>query len=129
MFQRTGDSAPPPASGPGQADNRRSKAEQEAARNSTKGLTPAMLKQMQGHAGGGWIKGAIKHKGALHRQLGVPEGQKIPKSKLAAAASKGGKLGQRARLAETLSKFSAGGVVRTGINGLAQRGHTKGRVV
>jgi len=33
-----------------------------------------------------WIKGAIKHPGALHRKLGVPEGQKIPASKMAAAA-------------------------------------------
>lgn len=50
-----------------------------------------------------WIKGAIKHPGALHRELGVPQGQKIPPKKLAAAAQKGGKLGRRARLAETLS--------------------------
>ena len=49
-----------------------------------------------------WIKGAIKHKGALHEQMGVPKGQKIPAKKLAAAAKKPGKLGQRARLAETL---------------------------
>lgn len=49
-----------------------------------------------------WIKGAIKHPGALHRQLGVPQGQKIPAGRLAAAAKKGGKLGARARLAETL---------------------------
>jgi hypothetical protein len=52
-----------------------------------------------------WIAGAIKHKGALHEQLGVPQGQKIPASKISAAASKGGKLGQRARLAQTLSGF------------------------
>lgn len=53
-----------------------------------------------------WIKSAIKHPGALHRELGVPQGQKIPKSKLAAAAKKGGKLGRRARLAQTLSGFN-----------------------
>lgn len=52
-----------------------------------------------------WIQGAIKHKGALHKELGVPEGKKIPKSKIKAAAKKGGKLGKRARLAETLSKL------------------------
>jgi hypothetical protein len=34
--------------------------------------------------------------------LGVPEGKKIPAKKLAAAAKKPGKTGQRARLAETL---------------------------
>lgn len=49
-----------------------------------------------------WIQKAIKHPGALHRQLGVPEGEKIPAKKLAAAAKKGGKLGARARLAQTL---------------------------
>ena len=52
-----------------------------------------------------WIKGAIKHPGALHRELGVPQGQKIPRKKLAAAANKGGKLGRRARLAETLENM------------------------
>lgn len=52
-----------------------------------------------------WIQGAIKKPGALHKQLGVPEGKKIPSKKLEAAASKGGKLGQRARLAKTLKKF------------------------
>ena len=49
-----------------------------------------------------WIKGAIKHKGALREELGVPEGKKIPAKKLAKAAKAPGKLGQRARLAETL---------------------------
>jgi hypothetical protein len=52
-----------------------------------------------------WIKGAIKHPGALHRQLGVPQGKKIPAGKLAAAAKKGGKIGARARLAQTLKKL------------------------
>lgn len=52
-----------------------------------------------------WIQGAIKHKGALHEEMGVPKGKKIPAKKLAAAAKKGGKLGKRARLAETLKKM------------------------
>ncbi|MGH8260336.1 MAG: hypothetical protein ACREUG_11660 [Steroidobacteraceae bacterium] len=52
-----------------------------------------------------FIQGAIKHPGALHRELGVPQGQKIPQAKIAAAAKKGGKLGQRARFAETLGKL------------------------
>jgi hypothetical protein len=52
-----------------------------------------------------WIAGAVKKPGALHKQLGVPQGQKIPAKKLAAAASKGGKLGKRARLAQTLKKL------------------------
>jgi hypothetical protein len=49
-----------------------------------------------------WIAGATKNKGALHRNLGVPEGKKIPDAKIRAAASKGGKIGKEARLAETL---------------------------
>jgi hypothetical protein len=52
-----------------------------------------------------WIAGAITHPGALHKSLGVPMGKKIPAGKLAAAASKGGTLGKRARLAQTLKKF------------------------
>jgi hypothetical protein len=49
-----------------------------------------------------WIKDAIKKPGALRKELGVKEGKTIPTKKLAAAAKKPGKLGQRARLAETL---------------------------
>jgi len=52
-----------------------------------------------------WIDKAIKKPGALKKELGVKKGSKIPKSKLNAAAKKGGKLGQRARLAKTLSGF------------------------
>jgi len=55
-----------------------------------------------------WIAGATKNKGGLHRSLGVPEGQKIPKAKVAAAAKKGGKVGKEARLAETLGKMRKG---------------------
>lgn len=53
-----------------------------------------------------WISGAIRKPGALHRQLGVPKGKRIPDAKLRAAAKKPGKLGQRARLALTLRKLS-----------------------
>ena len=49
-----------------------------------------------------WIAGAIKKPGALRRELGVKKGEKIPAKKLAAAAKKPGRIGQRARLAETL---------------------------
>lgn len=52
-----------------------------------------------------WISEAIKHPGALHKQLGVPAEKKIPAKKLEAAAKKPGKLGQRARLAKTLRGF------------------------
>jgi hypothetical protein len=50
-----------------------------------------------------FIAGAIKRPGQLHRDLGVPQGKRIPKAKIAAAAKRGGKVGQRARFAETLS--------------------------
>lgn len=52
-----------------------------------------------------WIKEAIKHKGALHKELGVAEGKKIPKAKLEKAAKHKGVEGKRARLAETLEKM------------------------
>jgi len=52
-----------------------------------------------------WIQKAIKKKGSLRKSLGVKKGQTIPASKLNAAAKKGGKLGQRARLAKTLKKL------------------------
>jgi len=49
-----------------------------------------------------WIAGAIKKPGALRASLGVKGDKPIPAKKLAAAAKKPGKMGQRARLAETL---------------------------
>lgn len=52
-----------------------------------------------------WIQSAIKKPGSLRKSLGVKKGEKIPAGKLAAAAKKPGKLGQRARLAETLKGF------------------------
>ena len=54
---------------------------------------------------GKWIAAAIKHPGALHEELDVPEGKKIPAKKLAKAAKAPGVLGKRARLAETLKGF------------------------
>lgn len=52
-----------------------------------------------------FIQKAIKKPGALRKSLGVKKGQKIPAKKLAAAAKKPGKMGQRARLAQTLAKL------------------------
>lgn len=49
------------------------------------------------------------HKGGLHESLGIPAGQKIPKSKIASAAKKPGLVGKQARLAETFAKFRKGG--------------------
>ena len=60
-------------------------------------------------SGGKWIKKAIKKPGALRKSLGVKKGKKIPAKTLNAAAKKGGKLGQRARLAKTLRKMNKKG--------------------
>jgi len=49
-----------------------------------------------------WIQQAIKKPGALRSALGAKKGKNIPAGKLAAAAKKPGKMGQRARLAQTL---------------------------
>lgn len=56
--------------------------------------------------GGKWIQGMHMKKGALHEQLHVPEGEKIPEKKLEKAAhSENPTLARRARLAETLKGF------------------------
>lgn len=52
-----------------------------------------------------WIQSAIKKPGQLHKDLGVPAGKKIPAGKIAEAAKKPGKVGQRARFAQTLKKM------------------------
>jgi hypothetical protein len=55
------------------------------------------------HGGEKWIQGAIKHPGALHKELHVKEGEKIPEKKLMKAEhSSNPKLAKRAKLAETL---------------------------
>ena len=53
-----------------------------------------------------WIKGAIKHPGALHKELGVPEGKKIPAKTLEKAKhSDNPKITKQANLAATLKKL------------------------
>ena len=56
-----------------------------------------------------WIKGAIKHKGKLHRDLGVPKGKKIPAKKLKKAEhSKNPSIRREANLAKTLRQLRHG---------------------
>jgi hypothetical protein len=56
-----------------------------------------------GEADHKWIQGAIKHPGALHKSLGVPQGEKIPLKKLKKAEhSSNAMVAKRAHLAETL---------------------------
>ena len=52
-----------------------------------------------------FIQRAIKRPGQLHRDLGVPQGKPIPQAQLQAAARRPGKVGQRARFAETLERM------------------------
>ena len=47
-------------------------------------------------------QGRGKKKGVLHRRLHIPEGQKIPASKLKDAIKRGGKVAKEAKLALTL---------------------------
>jgi hypothetical protein len=66
-------------------------------------MVKAKARTGKAEGGGKWIQKAIKHPGALHKQLGVPAGEKIPAKKLAKAAhSENPKLAKRARLAQTL---------------------------
>ena len=51
------------------------------------------------------IKKAIKKPGALRQSLGIKKGKKIPAKTLNKAAKAPGKLGQRARFAQTLKKI------------------------
>jgi len=55
-----------------------------------------------------WIQKAVKKPGALRKSLGIKKGKKIPAKKLAEAAKKPGKLGRRARLAQTFKKMRRG---------------------
>jgi hypothetical protein len=59
--------------------------------------------------GKNFIQNAIKKPGALHEQLGIPKSQNIPAATLQKAAKAGGKLGQRARFAETLKRLNKRG--------------------
>ncbi len=54
--------------------------------NTPKALTGDRMGWMQPEGKGSTV---VKHPGALHRALGVPEGKKIPAGKMAAAAKSG----------------------------------------
>jgi hypothetical protein len=53
-----------------------------------------------------WIAGAIKKPGALHAQLGVPEGKNIPAKKLSVKPSDSATTARRKNLAKTLKRLS-----------------------
>lgn len=55
-----------------------------------------------------WMAGAVKRPGQLHRDLGIKQGERIPPEMVRSAASKPGKLGQRARFALAAAKVRKG---------------------
>ena len=55
--------------------------------------------------GGKWIAGSIRHPGALHRALGVPEGEKIPGGLLAPSAGDSLLMRRRKNEARTLARL------------------------
>ena len=82
-----------------------------------------------GRADHHWIKDAVKHPGALHRELHVPMGKDIPTGKLHKAEHSSNKLvAKRAHLAETLKgmhhdvKESHGGRIARKSGGKAGKG-------
>ena len=53
-----------------------------------------------------WMEKAVKRPGALHRNLGIPQGEKIPAKTLArAAASTDSTIAKEASLAETFRRL------------------------
>lgn len=59
-----------------------------------------------GESGEKWIQKVHMKKGALHKQLGVPQGEKIPKSKLKDKPSDTPLMRKRKNLAQTLIKIA-----------------------
>lgn len=58
--------------------------------------------------GGKFIQSMHMHKGGLHESLGIPQGEKIPQDRIAAAAKRPGKVGKQARLAEVFAGMHHG---------------------
>jgi len=52
-----------------------------------------------------WIAGAIKKPGSLHKMLNVPQGEKIPESKLKVKGGDSPLMKKRKSLANTLKSF------------------------
>jgi hypothetical protein len=51
-----------------------------------------------------WMQSAVKHPGALHKALGVPQGEKIPASKLAIKPGDSAHMKKMKTLAKTFRK-------------------------
>lgn len=75
--------------------------------NKVEGDLGELLKRKKEMADKKWIQKAIKKPGALHKDLGVPMGKKIPAKKLdKAMKSKNPTIRKRAALAKTLKKMN-----------------------
>lgn len=90
--------------GVGRAAEEMAKSKREDADRAIDGMEDRKCGGRIGRKSGGWIKKAVgNNKGALHRALHVPEGEKIPAKKLAKAEhSKNPTMRRRANLAKTL---------------------------
>lgn len=66
---------------------------------------PTFFDGLRTEVGRNWIQSAIRHPGALHRDLDIPLDERIPDELLDTAAHAPGALGRRARLAQTLRSF------------------------
>ena len=67
--------------------------------------------------------GIKRHKGALHRALGIPAGRRITDAELASAARRPGHVGHMARFAQTLRTFRH----RHGARGRRRAHHRRSR--
>lgn len=89
---------------------RKRKQRQEAEKSLKKedknmSITTDYLKVLSEAGGEKWIQKVHMKKGALHRQLGVPQGEKIPKSKLKDKPGDTPLMRKRKNLAQTLIKI------------------------
>ena len=100
--------------GPITAPKTRGQLDEEAmveGRKAAKEAAAEERREARGMKSGGMAKGdkfiqeAIKKPGALRKSLGIKAGETIPAKTLAKAAKAPGKMGQRARLAQTLKKM------------------------
>jgi len=72
-----------------------------------------------------WIQKALRpsKKGSLKKALGAKKDETIPAGKLKAAAKKGGKLGQRARLAKTLKNLKETKEIRNWVEDIVENNY------
>lgn len=101
-----------------------------AEMNGTRPTGGRIARKHGGRAGAHWIAGAVENKGALHRSLHVPEGEKIPAKRLEKAEHSSNKLvAKRAHLAETLRGLNHGDRKERATGGRAGKGKMNVNIV